>query len=951
MKSKLLCVALMTLYCLSLAGQSKTVNNVIYVKLLPDSSTSQDSIALPEDLNRRYSAVARRMFKDAGEYEKLHRNANLHLWYVVRFKAKVNPAVVADVYRRHPSVGYAEPVYEILRTGFKLRTQGSGQRSTSEEKLSSSDVQADDPLLPHQWNYHNAGNLRGSIAGADIRLFDAWKIARGAAGVTVALIDGGIDALHTDLAANVNQEAGGAFGGEGSSSRDDLGATACAGIIAAQGNNARGIAGIAGGAKSGEGVKLIECNISGKDVNLPAAFVHAADMGATLCQANWHYASPGVYNRALYEALIYFCENAGKDEYGNPRRGTKMSGGLTLVPAGDANSDKKYYPQAFDETLTVGATGASGKKTRYSNFGDRIDINAPGGEAEHGKASGILTTFPGERYDYFMGTAAACAHVTGIAALTLDQHGNAAYTPDALRCRLVSSVRQDGQDKAADALRALTMTFPSITGVAVSDNILSLKEGDSYRLGVQIFPRNACGGKLRWTSSNSAVATVSAGGTVKAVKEGHADITVMTADGAFKSSCGVKVESSPRKPVKGLMLSQTNVHINLNEETTLRAITIPEDATDRTIAWTSSNPTAVSVDAAGKIRGLLCGGASTIVALSRDGNFTASCVITVGRKLSGLNISAASLSMELNEVKRLSSLPIPEDACNAAPQWKSENPAVAAVDSKGNVTGMACGSTTVSVSSDGVMSQCTVSVGKPVTGVSISDKTLRLSISEEKQLSATVIPATACDKTVRWTSSAPEIAVVDASGRVRGTGCGKATITVATRESGFAARCEVEVGKPVSGIRLSDMSAEILVNQELQLSAEVMPETACNKAINWSSGNSTIVSITKDGRLKGLKCGKTTVTARSDEGNHTVTCAVTVGKQAAGIALSPTSISLAVNQTQRLTADVLPSEACDRDVSWRSDNPSIAEVSAAGMVKAIACGETTIFVSANDGGF
>ncbi|MDR2563983.1 MAG: Ig-like domain-containing protein [Prevotellaceae bacterium] len=948
MKSKLFLFGIFICSCLSLAGQHKTVNNIIYVKLLPDVSVSQDSIGVPDELNKRYGAVSEPLFKKSEKYERLHRNANLHLWFAVRFKGKTNPAAVAEAYRRHPSVSYAEPVYEIIRTGFKVRAGQSSAEKPSASSDLSSDLSSDDPLLPRQWNYHNAGNHRGSLAGADIRLLDAWNVARGAAGVTAALIDGGIDASHTELVGNVNIEARGSFVGERSSSHEDFGGTPPAGIIAALGKNARGIAGVAGGAKLGEGVKLIECNISGKEVNLPAAFVHAADKGAVICQANWHYASSEVYNRALYEALMYFCEYAGKDEHGNPRRGTKMSGGLVLVPAGDANSDKKYYPQAFEETLTVGATGLAGKKTRYSNFGQYVDITAPGGEAEHGKTGGILTTFPGERYDYFMGTAAACAHLTGIAALTLGQHGNAAYTPNALRCRLVSSARQD---KAADALRALTLSFPSITGVAVSDNILNLKEGDSYRLGVQIFPQNACGGKLLWTSSNSTVATVSASGTVKALKEGIADITVRSVEGGFKSSCGVKVEPSPKKSVKGLTLLQTNVHVNLNEETVLKAITIPEDASDKTIIWTSSNPTAVSIDAKGKIRGLLCGGASTIVATSRDGKFTASCVLTVGRKLTGLNISAASLSLELNEVKRLTSSPLPEDACNASPKWKSENPTVATVDAKGNVKGLACGSTTVSVSSDGVMSQCTVSVGKPVTGVGVSDRTLRLSIGEEKSLTATVIPATACNKAIKWTSASPEIATVDASGKVRGTGCGKTTIRVATQESDFAALCEVEVGKPVSGIRLSDVSVEISVNQEFQLSAEVMPETACNKAISWSSGNIAIASISKDGRIKGLKCGQTTITARSSEGNHTVTCRLTVGKQVSGISLSPTSLNLAVNQTQQLTVSILPADACDKGVSWRSDNPSVAEVSSTGRVKALSCGEATIFVTAGDGGF
>ena len=930
---------------LMLAGQGKTVANLIYIKLLPDAANTQDSTFGLGDLNKRYGASSvERLFRDAGKYENQRRKAGLHLWLVVRFKGRANTASLAAEYGKHPSVDYAEPVYDIVRTGFINR---AGQLQSSGEATPAADAPANDAMLARQWNFNNTGRIRGSIAGADIRLFEAWKTVRGAPGVTVAVIGGGIDAAHPDLSENINAEACADFVSGRTS--DNYAGTPVAGIIAAAGNNKIGIAGVAGGDGVKKGVKIFSCNIAGAEPNLPAAFAHAADNGAVLCQACWHYASPGVYNRALYEALSYFCENAGKDEYGNPRRGATMLGGLVLVPAGDANADKKFYPQAFEETLTVGATNAADKKARYSNYGEVVDLTAPGGDAEQGRAGEIVTSFAGGGYNYYSGTAAACAHVTGIAALVLDRHGNAGYAPSALRCRLVSSVRQG---RAADASRALSTTFPAVTGVAVSVNRLQLKEGEAHRLYAQIFPDNACAGKIVWSSNKPSTVTVSANGMLKALKEGNAEITVSVAGSNFKSICGVTVDAPPKKPVKGLALSQSKVHVNLNEEFVLKATTIPDDATDKTVEWTSSNPAAVSVDNAGKIKGLLCGGASTVIATSNDGKFTASSIVTVGKKLTGMLISNSSLTLELNEVKRLTVSPVPDEACDALFEWKSENPAVAAVDRNGNVKGVACGSTTVLASSaSGVVSQCTVSVGQPVTGVSISANALNITFGEERAITATVMPAKACNKSVKWTSANAEIATVDASGKIKGVNCGKTKITVATDEGNYTAVCLVEVGKPASGIALSAASAELSINQELQLTADVIPASACNRAVSWSSSDAQTVSVSKDGRIKGTGCGKATITVMSEERNYKATCSVTVGKNVTGISLAPSSLTLSVDQSQKLVLTVLPSDACNREVSWRSDNPSVAEVSDAGVVKANFCGDATIFVTTNDGGF
>ncbi len=128
-----------------------------------------------------------------------------------------------------------------------------------------------DPRLPEQWHYQNFGNISGTVAGADINLFPAWEVTTGSPEVVVAIIDGGIDYTHEDLAANmcINEaELNGLPGvdDDGNGFVDDIyGFNFCtnsgeiyphshgthvAGTVGAVNNNGIGVAGVAGGAGS-----------------------------------------------------------------------------------------------------------------------------------------------------------------------------------------------------------------------------------------------------------------------------------------------------------------------------------------------------------------------------------------------------------------------------------------------------------------------------------------------------------------------------------------------------------------------------------------------------------------------------------------------------------------------------------------------------------------------------
>ena len=169
----------------------------------------------------------------------------------------------------------------------------------------------------------------------------------------------------------------------------------------------------------------------------------------------------------------------------------------------------------------------------------------------------------------------------------------------------------------------------------------------------------------------------------------------------------------------------------------------------------------------------------------------------------------------------------------------------------------------------------------PVTGVSLNTSTLNLVENETDTLTATVEPSNATNKDVTWESSNTSVATVDASGLVTAVSAGTATITVTTVDQSKTATCEVTVAAatvPVTGVTLSQNEAHLYYNRTpntLTLTATVAPDNATNKAVTWTSSNPSVATV-ENGVVTAVAPGTATITATTQDGNHTAACAVTV---------------------------------------------------------------------------
>jgi thermitase len=294
-----------------------------------------------------------------------------------------------SAYQRNPNVEFAEPDYLARAVSIP-----------------------NDVYFNLQWGLHNTGQT-GGTPDADIDAPEAWDITKGSKEIKIAVLDTGIDQDHEDLVSKIMSNKN--F--TSSKTVDDMfgHGTHVAGIAAARTNNNKGVAG------TGYNCPLMNIKVLGDDGS-----------------GNYSWVTQGIIWSVAKRAKVINMSLAGDQ----PSKTLEMAvdfawrkGAVIVTAAGNEGCSTPTYPAFYQNCIAVGATDDNDTKSSFSNYGDWVDLAAPGGEIipELGIFLGIYSTTPNHEsflnqygiarnYDYLIGTSMASPHVAGIAALVMSKY-------------------------------------------------------------------------------------------------------------------------------------------------------------------------------------------------------------------------------------------------------------------------------------------------------------------------------------------------------------------------------------------------------------------------------------------------------------------------------------------------------------------------------------------------
>ena len=432
-----------------------------------------------------------------------------------------------------------------------------------------------------------------------------------------------------------------------------------------------------------------------------------------------------------------------------------------------------------------------------------------------------------------------------------------------------------------------------VTGIKLSQNKAQLNKRNRLNLEFTITPEDADNKEVVWTSSDSSVARVDNYGSVLALKDGVATITVTTKDGGFTDTCEVTVgNGGVPETVKVTEVDITNnsLFLNAGETTQLSVVVKPDNATNKKVEYSTTNANVATVDANGLVKAV-GEGRAYIYAKSADGP-SDSVYVYVRKsvtpqppkevKVTNVSVDRRYLTLEEGENYTLTATVSPADATNKTVNYSSSDSRVATVDANGNITAVKAGYAYIYAKSvDGPYAYSYVTVKAKetpqppaevkVTNITLDTRYLRLDAGKKYELNYTVYPYNATDKTLTWTSSNEDVATVE-NGVITAIGRGSAYIT-ATSSNGVQTSCYVDVygeAKPVkvTGLYFSDRQLGLKVGETKAASVLFTPNNATNKSVTYSSLNSSIARVDENGNITGVRPGTVYIYARSVDGPY-----------------------------------------------------------------------------------
>ncbi len=416
----------------------------------------------------------------------------------------------------------------------------------------------------------------------------------------------------------------------------------------------------------------------------------------------------------------------------------------------------------------------------------------------------------------------------------------------------VAAKRQSSDDKI------------EVTGVTITPSASSIMVGDTVKINAEVQPENATNKTLTYKSSAPDVAKVDAEGNVTALKAGFVTITATSSNGLF-DIITFTVMNKDEVPVSKITLNKDKTAMYTGEEMTLNATFEPENATNKKAFFISSAPDIATVDENGKVKALKPG-TVVITAVAGDGLDTISITITdkpgTTTKYTIAPIRVPSNTILIGQQITASTTVSPA----AAITWSSSNEAAARIDSRGVITGVAAGQTTITATAGGAKVSVVIQVNKPTVKWNVTYKTCPLQFKK----STTALKAIGLqpgDKIVSYKSSNTKIATVSKTGKIKAKKKKGSTKITVTTQYGATATITIKAQKaPVKVTKLTVNKSKLTMKKGETFQLSVVKKYITSRyKVKYISTKKKVATVSSKGKIKAKKKGKTMIVIKCNK--------------------------------------------------------------------------------------
>ncbi len=496
-----------------------------------------------------------------------------------------------------------------------------------------------------------------------------------------------------------------------------------------------------------------------------------------------------------------------------------------------------------------------------------------------------------------------------------------------------------------------------VTRLSVDTLRATIGVGGTSQLDVSFEPDDATFKAVQWVSENPKIATVDENGLVTGVSKGRATIRANALDGSGrKDSVAINVQQLPTSvKIEG----DRQISLAAGKSASLKATVSPANASSRTVTWSSSDPAVARVSQDGRVTAVSIGFCDIIATSSADPDLTDMIQVSVIQEVTGLKFTNNKMEMSVGSTAYPQIEVSPANASNPVVEYTVANTKIATVDDTGMIHALAKGSTSIrakATDGSGKTATMNLTVVQLPESISLSKTEVTINTGRTQTIKATVSPKNANNTHVNWESTDPSIAKVSKDGQITAVKAGYCQIICRARgDDSVTAAVDVTVHQLVTKITPEEKTISIDVTESGQIRWTVGPEDVTDPTVTLSSNKTSIATVDQDGTVHTHMGGECTITIKAnDDSKKQATVRVIVVQPVEGVYMETANAMADVDGTVKLVAQVIPSNATNKNMIWHSQDETIATVSGKSTKPTVTghrWGTVEIIGYTQDGGF